>query len=116
MLDIALLKRNHPYDRIETSFEFILKEEQSETSNSKSLTIHFITNQHEEGVDRLYYNQVFISAKDYDIIKATGAKLPQTKSEVIERMIENNQLKKENDELKKENEKLNYLEEENEQR
>ena len=56
MLDIALLKRNHRIDRIDTRIEFILKEEQSKTSNSKGLTIHFVTSQHEEGENRYYYN------------------------------------------------------------
>ena len=56
MLDIALLKRNHSNDCIELKFEFIVKEEQSKTSNSKGLTIHFVTSQHEEGENRYYYN------------------------------------------------------------
>ena len=63
MLDIALLKRNHPNDYIVSgSILLSQSEEESKTYDSQSLTVHFITRQFEEGIYRKYYNQVVISA------------------------------------------------------
>ncbi len=90
MLDIALLKRNHPDDYIVLgSILLSQSEEESKTYDSQSLTVNFVTQQVEEGIYRLYYNQVVISAQDFEIIRATGARVPKTKSETIQVIIKN---------------------------
>ena len=41
----------------------------------------------ENGNDRYYYNQVVISARDFELIRETGVNVPQNKSETLSRII-----------------------------
>ena len=42
----------------------------------------------EDGKQQQYYNQVEISAADFEIIKATGGRLPQSKREMLSLIAE----------------------------